>query len=153
MLNSKIVKEAHKMAKEIKREYPEVNYQVQFGLCLSYLLKGEENTMVELKGSEKQVKWAEDIKKELLNMVTDYKKSFNKSLNQRKIIQEYLEEIKQTKEGKITVGEAREILNNLLDTLYSKIELETSAKKLIDVKTSLKFADASFKEYIFKEFM
>lgn len=34
-----LLKEAHKMTKEIKREYPEVDYKFQLGLCLSFLYK------------------------------------------------------------------------------------------------------------------
>jgi len=34
-----LMKAAHKMAKEIKAEYPEVNYKFQLGLCISYLSK------------------------------------------------------------------------------------------------------------------
>lgn len=71
MLNKELVKKAHEMAREIKGEYPEVNYQIQFGLCVSYLLseeKGEYNKMVELKGTEKQVKYAEDLK-EVANQI------------------------------------------------------------------------------------
>lgn len=44
MLNSELVRNAHKMAKEIKVQYPGVDYKFQYGLCLSYLLneKGED---------------------------------------------------------------------------------------------------------------
>lgn len=38
----KLFKRAHEMAKEIKREYPEVDYRAQFGICLSYLLNNKE---------------------------------------------------------------------------------------------------------------
>lgn len=37
MSNKELFVKAHKMAKEIKGEYPEVNYMFQFSLCLSYL--------------------------------------------------------------------------------------------------------------------
>lgn len=56
-----LMKEAHKMAKEIKREYPEVNYQAQLGICLAFLYN-EEGKELELEGTEKQIKFAEDIK-------------------------------------------------------------------------------------------
>ena len=36
-------KKAHEMAKEIKREYPEVDYRLQFGLCLAYLHQNKED--------------------------------------------------------------------------------------------------------------
>lgn len=32
-----ILKEAHKLTKEIKAEYPDVNYKAQLGICISYL--------------------------------------------------------------------------------------------------------------------
>lgn len=64
-----LMKKAHQMTREIKREYPEVDYKFQLGLCMSYLLSEKKggNRMVELKGTEKQIKWAEDIKENLLN--------------------------------------------------------------------------------------
>lgn len=37
MSNKELFKKAHEMAKEIKKEYPEVNYMFQFSLCLTYL--------------------------------------------------------------------------------------------------------------------
>lgn len=57
MLNSKIVKEAHKMAREIKAEYPEVDYKVQFGLCLSYLLNKGEVKMKEIRFSKQGIEF------------------------------------------------------------------------------------------------
>lgn len=58
----KIFIEAHKMTKEMVEKYG-VDYQAQLGLCISYLLENkEEEGMKELKGSEKQVKWANEIR-------------------------------------------------------------------------------------------
>jgi len=37
MTKRNLFKEAHKLAKEIKNEYPEVDYKFQFSLCLAYL--------------------------------------------------------------------------------------------------------------------
>lgn len=37
MLNKNILREAHKLTKEIKAEYPEVDYKAQLGICISYL--------------------------------------------------------------------------------------------------------------------
>lgn len=67
---SLIMKEAHKMAKEIKAEFKEVDYKFQLGLCISYLLK-EEEKMVELQGSEKQIKWANDIREKMLKLLQE----------------------------------------------------------------------------------
>lgn len=59
-----IMKEAHRMTKEIKKEYPEVDYKAQLGICLSFFYNEEETEMeVKLEGTEKQIKFAEDIKK------------------------------------------------------------------------------------------
>lgn len=63
----KVFIEAHKMTKKMVEEYG-VDYQTQFGLNLSYLLEKEEEKemLVELKGSEKQVKWAEDLREKMI---------------------------------------------------------------------------------------
>ena len=63
-----LMKEAHKLTREIKAEYKDVDYKAQLGICISYLSKKEEvKEMVELEGTEKQVKWAEEIRKNLEN--------------------------------------------------------------------------------------
>ncbi|ABG87889.1 hypothetical protein [Clostridium perfringens] len=69
---SLVMKEAHKMTKEIKKEFPEVDYKFQLGICMSYLLnrKGE-NEMVELQGSEKQVKWALSIREKTISTINE----------------------------------------------------------------------------------
>lgn len=63
MTKKEIMIKAHKMTKEIKNENPTVNYNFQLGLCLAYLHEEGEQEMVELKGSEKQIAWAGDIRK------------------------------------------------------------------------------------------
>lgn len=74
MTKKELMVKAHQLTKEIKAEYPEVDYKFQLGLCLAYLhAEGENKEMVELKGSEKQVKWAEDIRKEMLNDIESKK--------------------------------------------------------------------------------
>ena len=46
-----LMKEAHKLTKEIKKEFPEVDYKTQLGICISYLAKeSEEIEVEELKG-------------------------------------------------------------------------------------------------------
>lgn len=63
-----IMKEAHKLTREIKKEFPNIDYKFQLGLCISYLYKNKEAVkMVELKGTEKQVKWGNSIRENLLN--------------------------------------------------------------------------------------
>lgn len=75
MLNSKLIKDAHKMTKEIKAQYPTVTYSFQLGLCVSYLLKGVkmvEVTMAAItQGSEKQIAWAEKIRDNNIKILTN----------------------------------------------------------------------------------
>lgn len=62
-------KKAHAWAREIKTKYPEVDYKVQFGLCLSALKEKEvdvEIELPELEGTPKQVAWAEDIRNDFV---------------------------------------------------------------------------------------
>lgn len=55
-----LMQEAHKMTKEIKEQYPEVDYQAQLGLCLSFLTQEGEQ---EMEGkSAKQIRYAEDCR-------------------------------------------------------------------------------------------
>ena len=50
MTKKELMIKAHKMTKEIKNEYPEVDYKFQLGLCLAYLQgKGENEVKVEEK--------------------------------------------------------------------------------------------------------
>lgn len=48
MTKKEIMIEAHKMVKEIKREYPEVDYKFQLGLCLTYLYENKEEVEINL---------------------------------------------------------------------------------------------------------
>ena len=62
-----LIRKAHEETRNMKKEFPIVTYKFQFGLEMSYLLsqiKEVENIMVELKGSEKQIAWAEKIRDE-----------------------------------------------------------------------------------------
>ena len=46
-----IMKRAHELTKEIKREYPEVDYKTQLGLCLSFLYKEGVDKMIKFKAN------------------------------------------------------------------------------------------------------
>ena len=75
-----LMKKAHQLTKEIKREYPEVDYKAQLGLCISYLSNKEEREMVELEGTEKQVKFASDIRKNIINMIEESESEYKNEL-------------------------------------------------------------------------
>ena len=69
------MKEAHKMTREIVNKYGDVDYMTQLGLCLSFLSQEGGKEMVELKGTEKQVKWAEDIRNRIIKVNEIFEKA------------------------------------------------------------------------------
>lgn len=76
-----LMKEAHKLTREIKAEYKDVNYKAQLGICISYLSKKEEvKKMVELEGTEKQVKFATDIRANIINMIEESDSEYKNEL-------------------------------------------------------------------------
>ena len=70
-----LMKEAHKMTREIVNKYGDVDYKTQLGLCLSFLSQEGGKEMVELKGTEKQVKWAEDIRNRIIKVNEIFEKA------------------------------------------------------------------------------
>ena len=70
-----LMKEAHKMTREIVNKYGDVNYMTQLGLCLSFLSQEGGKEMVELKGTEKQVKWEEDIRNRMIRVNEIFEKA------------------------------------------------------------------------------
>jgi hypothetical protein len=72
-----LFKKAHELTRKMKEKYPEVDYQTQFGLYISYFLEEQKEvekvkSLTELKGTEKQIAWAEDIRKEQMEAVYRY---------------------------------------------------------------------------------
>ena len=70
-----LMKEAHKMTKQIVSEYGDVDYRTQLSLCWSFLSQEGGKEMVELKGTEKQVKWAEDIRNRIIKVNEIFEKA------------------------------------------------------------------------------
>ena len=70
-----LMKEAHKMTREIVNKYGDVDYMTQLSLCLSFLSQKGGKEMVELKGTEKQVKWAEDIRNRIIKVNEIFEKA------------------------------------------------------------------------------
>ncbi|WP_053293651.1 hypothetical protein [Clostridium botulinum] len=144
--NSTIIKKAHQMTKEIKKEYSEVDYKVQFGLCLSYLLsnvKGD-STMQELKGTEKQIKWAEDIRKAVMDMnnyllenvsILEEEKRINKAKEVYTTSKEYLENVSDSKVFIETFKEILTITGDFKnDTFYNKFRVFKDGIKSLGLK-------------------
>ena len=70
-----LFKKAHEMTRKMKERYPEVDYQTQFGLYVSYLFEKEreEEEVKELKGTPKQIAWAEKIREEQMESFNRFK--------------------------------------------------------------------------------
>lgn len=110
-----LMKEAHKLTKEIKAEYPNVDYKAQLGICISYLSKNEgEVKMVELKGSEKQVAWAEKSRASMIN-------------DANKLLQYVAENKKDNKATSLL-----ERYENNAKNLLARIEIESDVKFFIN---------------------
>lgn len=128
-----LLKEAHKLTKEIKNKYPEVDYKAQLGICISYLNNKEENEMVELKGTEKQIDWAEKLREDVLN-------KFDEKLDL--ILNGAYEDVRNTlvrnkKMFKNTVkkaDDARVEYANLLKEVKAVIENQEEAKFFIETR-------------------
>lgn len=113
MTKKELMVKAHKMTKEIKAQYPTINYKFQLGLCLTYLQNEGENEMVELQGTEKQVKWASDIREVVL-----------KGAKTLKVEREKAHESRGKKRTLRLLEESVEIIN--------RVENEISSKWFID---------------------
>ncbi|HBF8686633.1 TPA: hypothetical protein KO123_003428 [Clostridioides difficile] len=113
-----LFKEAHKMAREIKRKYSNVDYKVQFSLCLSFLNKKGDIKLKELKGSEKQIIWANDIRTDILNLTNELEKSKIERIKNEdyKIKDMSIEEM--TERCKRKFERIREVINDIEDAKF-----------------------------------
>lgn len=51
-----ILKKAHELTREIKKEFPEVDYKTQLGICISYLYNKEAEEVISLETIEEAAK-------------------------------------------------------------------------------------------------
>lgn len=128
-----IMKEAHKMTREIKSKYENINYKFQLGLCISFIIKNmkEGKKMI---GTEKQIKYAQDLKDQL-----------NKIMNSGLKIIEFAYETKKAEKIK-EAGEISEKFENIWALRKSNFQDITdffmnmeSAKDVINCFKSYRF--------------
>lgn len=130
MSNKDLFKEAHRMAKEIKKEYQEVDYNFQFSLCLAYLQ--EEKEMVALRGTEKQVAWAGEIREYFLT----YLKSMREkpARNGRMIAEDLKEDFPPViRKDKVNKELRRKKGNEYLDKIEFLLKTEDRAVAFINL--------------------
>jgi len=77
-MSSGLMKVAHKLTREIKAKYPEVDYRFQLGICIKFLLKGGKKEMKKINDLIKKFKIELGEKTELKEL------EFLKSLQQQK---------------------------------------------------------------------
>ena len=137
MTKKELMIKAHKMTNGIKNEYPEVDYKFQLGLCLAYLQNEGENEMVELKGTEKQIKWAEDIRKatvdamkEVVRVREEEHNVKGRKITARKLVEskERLEVLENEESSKYFIDNFAFILKNIKDyeieAKHSEVSIE-----------------------------
>ena len=80
-MKREIFKKAHEVTKKIIKKGD--NYRATFKLALSFVysqIKKGVKTMLELKGTEKQVKWANDLREELVKRIEEKKEEVLSSI-------------------------------------------------------------------------
>ena len=99
----KVFKKAHEMTRKFVEEYG-VDYRAQFGLCLSYLLekeKEEEEVKIEmkkLKGTKKQIKFANNIKEATLEIVNQFERAIEQYSKHEKMKEKNMQRLEKAKE-------------------------------------------------------
>lgn len=112
-----IMREAHKLTKEIISKYEDVDYKTQLGLCLSFLSQekgGKE--MVELKGTEKQIKWAEGLRGRFVKYL-DFIKDLASGIEISESLQDDIEDDFSSIEEAFEVIEKQEKASKIISTL------------------------------------
>ena len=118
-----IMKEAHNLTKRIIRKGD--SYKATFRICLSFVhsqVKKGVNGMIELKGSEKQVKYANDIK---ANLIT----TMNKAIES--IEDNQLERGKRSKRADRIANQLRDEIK-LINTMLEAKEIIETYKNLFN---------------------
>lgn len=139
-----IMKEAHKLTKEIKNKFPEVNYNAQLGICISYLyeIKGEvimeDNRITELKELAKESK--------NYNKVWNKVESFSKEIRNRKFNNEEIESFKYKAENIVEL--AIEILKEEIKEVKKEVIVKTKSEKNNRIYAQYETFDAETQERI-----
>ncbi|CAI3549090.1 hypothetical protein [Clostridium neonatale] len=128
-----LLKEAHKLTKEIKNKYPEVDYKAQLGVCISYLNNKGEDKMVELKGTEKQIDWAEEIRKNIIEMFDKKIEKMNdENVKNSEVYNELVRNRKNFRNKVKTTAEARKEYASILEEIKEAILDKDNAQYYID---------------------
>lgn len=119
-----VMKKAHEITKKIIRKGD--SYRATFRLALIFVysqIKKGVHKMIELKGSEKQIKWASDIREELIKKIEEMKEVKLASIVGDKV----------KKSGKVlTESERKNVHTKRFDNAIESIKNETSSEFFIN---------------------
>lgn len=142
-----IMKEAHNLTKKIIRKGD--SYKATFRICLSFVhsqVKKGVNKMVELKGSEKQIKWALEIRKQVLEVI--------ENVRTRKVEEVSKRADKVKKDGTVITAKDRvEKMNKRFNELTKSIENNESSVFFIENFSSITSRSAVSKKFIVKSYL
>ena len=142
-----IMKEAHNLTKKIIRKGD--SYKATFRICLSYVhsqVKKGVNKMVELKGTEKQVKWALEIRKQVLEVI--------ENARTRKVEEVSKRADKVKKDGTVITAKDRvEKMNKRFNELTKSIENNESSAFFIENFSSITSRSAVSKKFVVKSYL
>lgn len=150
----KVFKKAHEMTRRFVEKYG-VDYQAQFGLCLSYLLEKEREEgnmkvkMKELKGTEKQIKFANDIKEAVLEIIEQLPEKIEKYSKNEEMAEKYMElynnDIKKLFEGYEKAGD---FIGDWKAVVYK----EGKSQRVAEINNILKSKDIKITRRIMAKF-
>lgn len=140
-----IMKEAHNLTKKIIRKGD--SYKATFRMCLSFVhSQVKKGAKAMLKGTEKQVKYANDIKVELLNLLNECKE-----INKKDVVAKW-DTFKESKKAKFGSKEA--LIEKRICKINSVISIVneiTEAKEMIEKYKEVLNKDKYFKAKNVKE--
>lgn len=129
MKMKKVFKKAHEMTRKFVEKYG-VDYRAQFGLCLSYLLEKEKEEsnmkikMKELKGTPKQIKFADDIKKAVLEIIERLPEAIVKYSKNEEMVKKYMGRFKEVKKLFESYEDAGKFINDWKVVVYTNNKAE-----------------------------
>lgn len=137
-----LMKEAHKMTREIKKEFPEVDYKAQLGICISFLCKenkkgNDKMEMAKLEGSEKQIKWAESLRDEFIKACDEMKEHLETGKVSYKRRAMTMSSATKKVEKFVEIANGRELnKDNFIEVLQN---IDAYKEKILANETSAKF--------------
>lgn len=80
MMNKELMKKAHQLTKEIKAEFPEVDYKGQLGICIKFLLAEAKVEVEEIPEEKIEIKATKNVA-EVASAIIECKETLSKVLN------------------------------------------------------------------------